>query len=111
TLAEEVKGYNIQVNAIAPGHILTDMVEEVLAAGEAAGHQELEAARRARESGGASVSAAVDLAVFLASEESGGLTGRLLSAVWDDWRSFPGQIDSIMKSEWYTLRRMTPKPP
>jgi hypothetical protein len=51
--------------------------------------------------------AAAELAVFLASEESNGLTGRLISAVWDDWRSLPGRIDQVMASDLYTLRRIT----
>jgi len=106
TLAEEVKGFNIQVNAIAPGAVNTGPVDEILAAGVAAGERALAEARRTKEEG-ASPEAAAALAVFLASEASDGLSGRLISAVWDDWESLNGRIEQIMASDLYTLRRVT----
>jgi 3-oxoacyl-[acyl-carrier protein] reductase len=106
TLAQEVKEYNIQVNAISPGRVSTWMTEQVLAASAAAGERALAEARRTKEEG-ASPQAAAELAVFLASEESDGLTGRLISAMWDDWRTLPSRIQEIMASELYTLRRVT----
>ncbi len=106
TLAEEVKGFNIQVNAIAPGAVNTKMLNEVLAAGEAAGERALAEARHQKETGGTPPEKAAALAVFLASNESNGLTGRLISAVWDNWQEMGGQIEKIMTSNLYTLRRV-----
>lgn len=106
TLAEELRDYNIQVNAIAPGAVHTRMTEEVVAAGERGGVVELGKARRVSAEAN-SPKAAVALAVFLASAESDGLTGRLISAVWDDWASFPERMDRIIASDLYTLRRVT----
>jgi 3-oxoacyl-[acyl-carrier protein] reductase len=105
TLAEEVRPYNIQVNAIAPGAVYTTMTEEILAAGAAAGEKGLAEASRQQETA-ASPEQAVALAVFLASDEAEGLTGRLISAVWDDWRSIPRRLGQIMASDVYTLRRV-----
>jgi 3-oxoacyl-[acyl-carrier protein] reductase len=107
TLAEEVKGFNIQINAIAPGAVNTRLTDEILAAGSAAGEETLARTRRQKETGGAPPERAAALAVFLASEESEGLSGRLISAVWDDWESMNGRIDQIMASDLYTLRRVT----
>jgi len=107
TLAEEVKGFNIQVNAIAPGAVNTRLTDEILAAGAAAGAEMLARAGRQKETGGVSPEKAAALAVFLASDESDGLTGRLISAVWDDWQSMNSRIDQIMASDLYTLRRLT----
>jgi NAD(P)-dependent dehydrogenase (short-subunit alcohol dehydrogenase family) len=107
TLAGEVKGFNIQVNAIAPGGVNTRLTDEVLAAGAAAGEEMLERTRRQKETGGVPPERTAALAVFLASEESDGLSGRLISAVWDDWESMNGRIDQIMASDLYTLRRVT----
>lgn len=107
TLAGEVDTYNIQVNAIAPGPVNTRMLEKVLAAGPAAGKEALGEARKQLETGGTPPWLPAELAVFLASEESGRLTGRLISAVWDDWRSIPERIDRIMAGDLYTLRRIT----
>jgi 3-oxoacyl-[acyl-carrier protein] reductase len=63
-------------------------------------------ARRQKEAGGVPAERAAALAVFLASDESDGLSGRLISAVWDDWESMDGRIDQIMASDLYTLRRV-----
>ena len=106
TLAEEIKGFNIQVNAIAPGGVNTRLTDEILAAEAAAGEEMLARTRRQKETGGVPPERAAALAVFLASEESDGLSGRLVSAVWDDWESMNGRIDQIMGSDLYTLRRV-----
>jgi 3-oxoacyl-[acyl-carrier protein] reductase len=106
TLAKEVEEFNIQVNAIAPGAVNTKLTDAVLAAGSVAGEEMLAQARRQKETGGASPDRAAALAVFLASDESDGLSGRLISAVWDDWRHMNGRIKQIMSSDLYTLRRV-----
>lgn len=109
TLAEEVKEYNIQVNAIAPGAVNTRMLDEVLAAGEAAGEKALAEARRQLESGGTSPEKAAALAVFLASDESDGLTGKLITAPYDGWEAWDAdRIAEVMSEPWFTLRRMDP---
>ena len=108
TLAEEVRPYNIQVNAIAPGAVNTRMLDEVLVAGEAAG-EELIAAQRRRIQGGTPPELAAALVVFLASDASDGLTGKLISAPYDDWRTWDARrIAELDNSPWYTLRRMDP---
>ncbi len=106
TLAEEIKGFNIQVNAIAPGGVNTRLTDEILAAGAAAGEEMLARTHQQKETGGVPPERAAALAVFLASEDSDGLSGRLISAVWDDWESMNGRIDQIMASDLYTLRRV-----
>ncbi len=104
TLAEEVKEFNIDVNAIAPGAINTRMLDEVLEAGESAGEKALAQARRQKENGGVPLERPAALALFLASDESNGLTGRLISSVYDDWESM--NIAQVMSSELYTVRRI-----
>lgn len=109
TLAEEVKEYNIQVNAIAPGAVNTRMLEGVIAAGEMAGAKALADAKRQMEKGGTPPEKPAALALFLASDESNGLTGRLISAVWDDWEGMIKQVERIISTDLYTLRRITPE--
>jgi 3-oxoacyl-[acyl-carrier protein] reductase len=106
TLAQEVEEHNIQVNAIAPGAVNTALTDALLAAGPAAGEEMLAQARRQKEDGGVPPERAAALAVFLASEASDGLSGRLISAVWDDWENMNGRIEQIMASDLYTLRRV-----
>jgi len=106
TLAEELKGFNVQVNAVAPGAINTRMLDEVLAAGSAAG-PELAAAEKRKSQGGTPIELAARLVVFLASGASGALTGKLLSAPHDGWETWDAaHIARLADSPWYTLRRM-----
>ena len=46
---------------------------------------------------------------WLLSPASDGISGRLLSAQWDDWSSLAAQRETLTQSDLYTLRRVTPK--
>jgi 3-oxoacyl-[acyl-carrier protein] reductase len=105
TLAEEVKEFNIQVNAIAPGPVDTRMHDQVLAAGISAGKNAMEESQKVKVTGGTPLKLPVELAIFLASDASDGLTGKLLSAVWDDWKNL--DLNEVSSSDVYTLRRKT----
>src|SRR3954468_24630925 len=83
TLAEETRGAGIDVNAIAPGALNTRLMDDLLAAGpEKVDKVQYEKVRRQQREGGVSPTKGADLAVFLASAASDGITGRLISAVW-----------------------------
>jgi NAD(P)-dependent dehydrogenase (short-subunit alcohol dehydrogenase family) len=107
TIAEELKEYNVQVNAIAPGGIATRLQDEVIAAGELAGKDSLAKAKKIKATGGTPLDKPASLAVFLSSDESKGLSGKLISAVWDDWQNMGDKIPEIASSDIYTLRRIT----
>lgn len=111
TLAAEFKEFNIDINVIAPGAVNTHILEEALSAGEeAVGKEKYREFLKQKETGGVSPEKAADLCVFLASPASDGLTGRFLSAVWDDWRNWDNdKIKAIMSSDMGTLRRVKPK--
>jgi NAD(P)-dependent dehydrogenase (short-subunit alcohol dehydrogenase family) len=106
SLAEELKKHNVQVNAIAPGAVNTDMLNHVIKAGLLAGERELTKAHEQLKKGGTPLEKPVGLAIFLGSEDSGSISGKLISAVWDDLQNMAGQISQIMSSEIYTLRRV-----
>ena len=108
TLALEVQEFSIDVNAIAPGALNTQMLEEVLIAGpDKVGQAFFDRALQQKETGGAGLVTGAALAVFLASEKSNGITGKLISAIWDDWEKWPDHLDDLVKSDAYTLRRIT----
>ena len=102
-LADEVRDHNVQVNCMAPGASYSHMTDEILNAGEEkAGRKEIEDAERVRVTGGVSPEKQIQLAVFLASEGSNHISGKLIH-VNDDWKRFESQN---MKPELYTLRRV-----
>ena len=110
TLAEEVRESHIDVNAIAPGALNTRMLDEVLDAGpDKVGQNFYERALMQRESGGTPLEKGANLAEFLGSPLSDGITGKLISAVWDPWASLPEHLADLNQTDIYTLRRIVPK--
>ncbi|RQH08346.1 SDR family NAD(P)-dependent oxidoreductase [Paraburkholderia dinghuensis] len=107
TLAEEVRGTGIDVNSIAPGALNTRMLDEVLEAGPArVGRDFYERAIKQKDTGGVPLHRGAELAVFLASGASDGITGKLISAVWDNWEHWPDHLEKLSSSDVYTLRRI-----
>jgi 3-oxoacyl-[acyl-carrier protein] reductase len=109
TLAEETKGSGIDVNAIAPGALNTRLLDEVLASGpERVGADFYERAVKQKQQGGAPLERGAALCVFLLSAASDGISGRLISAVWDRWETLASHLDELRGSDVYTLRRIVP---
>jgi NAD(P)-dependent dehydrogenase (short-subunit alcohol dehydrogenase family) len=101
-LAGEVRDHNVQVNTIVPGGAYTSMTDEILHAGEdRAGAKEVQEAEEVRITGGIAPERQIQLALFLASERSNHISGKLIY-VTDDWKRFENEN---MKPEAYTLRR------
>lgn len=76
TLAEELREFFIDVNAIAPGPLNTRLLDEILSAGsEAVGKAFYERSLKQLDSGGVPLERAANLCVYLASEFSDGITG------------------------------------
>jgi len=109
TIALELKPYSIDVNAVAPGAMNTRLLEDVLANGKGkvtdAYYQN---AIKQKESGGTPLNKGAELCVYLASEESNGVTGKLISAVWDDWKNLHKHLKEL-DSDIYALRRIVPE--
>jgi NAD(P)-dependent dehydrogenase (short-subunit alcohol dehydrogenase family) len=108
TLAAELVGTGVDVNTVAPGAMNTRMLDAVLAAGEAAGAEHSRALSQL-QTGGVAPERSAELIVFLASAESDGITGRLISAEWDPWSNLPSRREDLNRSDVYTLRRIVPK--
>lgn len=109
TLAEELREHRVDVNAIAPGALNTRMLDEVLSAGpDGVGEAFYQRALEQQRSGGIPLAHGAKLAVFLGSAASDGITGKLLSAIWDPWRELPERRRDL-DSDVYTLRRIVPR--
>lgn len=102
-LADEVRDHNVQVNCLLPGDAYTHMTDEILHAGEElAGPREIEEAEQVRITGGISPDKQTQLALFLASESSNHISGKLVH-VNDDWRRL--ERESV-RPDLFTLRRV-----
>ena len=101
SVAVEISDHNVQINCMTPGPTYTHMTDQLLAAGDKAGWREIEEAQQARLTGGTSSEKQIELALFLASERSNHLSGRLLD-VNDNWKKLR---DGSLKAEQFTLRR------
>lgn len=110
SLADEVREDGIEVNAVAPGALNTRFLDELLAAGpDKVGAAIYKRSLEQKENGGAPFERSVALSLFLASRASDGISGKLISALWDNWECFPAHRDELAASEVYTLRRIIGK--
>lgn len=110
TLAEELKPFGIDVNAIAPGAMNTRFLEEALEAGpEKVGVANYARMLKQKETGGVPLEKGAALSVFLASNESDGISGKLISAQWDPWTSLAEHKEELCGTDIYTLRRIVPE--
>ena len=110
TLAEEAKSYKIDINSIAPGALNTSMLDEVLSSGpNKVGKEYYEKSLKQKLNGGESFDNAVNLVLFLASSQSDGISGKLISAIWDNWALWPEHKNILQNSDVYTLRRIVGK--
>ncbi len=109
TLAMEVKNFNIDVNSVAPGAMNTRLLDDVLAAGpDKIGEEFFQQLLKQKAEGGAPLSKGADLCVYLASNASDGITGRLISAIWDPWENLSTYKQQLQNSDIFTLRRIIP---
>lgn len=110
TLAGECRGTGIDINAVAPGALNTRLLQEIIEAGPGkVGRAFYEKSLKQQQTGGTPLSRGADLCVFLASSESDGITGRLISAVWDPWETLPRRREELAAGDIYTLRRIVPE--
>lgn len=110
TLAEELKPFHVDVNAIAPGALKTRFVEEVLRAGpEKVGHAFYAKNEKWAAGGATPLTLGARLCAYLASKESDGITGKLISAQWDPWGKLHEYRDELATSDIYCLRRIVPE--
>lgn len=110
TFAEELREFHIDVNAVAPGALKTRLVDQVLAAGpEKVGAAFFAKNKKWSEEGATPLELGASLCVYLASAESDGITGKLISAQWDPWQKLHEHRDELAKSDIYCLRRIVPE--
>jgi NAD(P)-dependent dehydrogenase (short-subunit alcohol dehydrogenase family) len=110
TIAGEVAGQGIDINAVGPGPLNTRLLTEILDAGpQQVGQGFYDKAIQQKANGGAPLEKGAALCVYLLSAESDGITGRLISAIWDPWPQLAKRAQELANSDIYTLRRIVPR--
>ena len=107
TFASELEGLEVRINAIAPGIMPSKMMEEILENSALVGDTEALVAKRTLVEDKWDPKHVLNLCDFLISKESEGITGKLISAEWDNWNEWPQHIKELQESDLYTLRRIT----
>lgn len=93
---------NLDINAVAPGAIKTNIIDGALKAGPSIiGEDEYNKALK-QSAQGDDPSRMLNLIEWLLSEKSDGISGRFISAIWDDWEKLD---KATMPAELYKLRR------
>lgn len=108
SLAEEVKENGVTVNCVAPGALNTEMLDEVLTAGpERVGADFHRKSVEQKAMGGDSLEEAAKLCIALCTDDAKEITGRLISAKWDEWNPIQWFAKGIVGTEHGMLRRVT----
>lgn len=103
TLSVELAAHGVRVNVVAPGAIATSFMRDVLEGGPGVAGPELYAQTVEQRAHPAPIGPLLALIRFLLSPESALVTGRFLSARWDD----PTEIDAdTLTTSQFTLRRI-----
>lgn len=106
TFASEITAPQIRINAIAPGVMPSRMMEEIKESFFSGDLEEIKATEMMARNDW-EPSQLLTLFDFLVSDESAGISGKLISAEWDKWSEWPQHIEELLDSDLYTLRRIT----
>ena len=110
TLAGEWRDLPLDINAVAPGALPTAMTAKILSAGpKVSGPQEHASAQHISKLGSEVFEPICGLVRYLLSDRSDGISGKLISAQWDDWPNLQLHKEDLNRSDVFTLRRIAPK--
>ncbi len=97
-------GANVQINAVAPGAVVTEMTAGIVSVPREKAPRLYDQTMKQRASGGESPELAAKMIVWLASDASGALSGKMFSAKWDKVEGLDAAATN--KSSKYALRRI-----
>ena len=107
-LSLELKKYNIDINAISPGPMYTNMIDEILKTKKNnVGTKNYNNNLKIKKNNVDSYRKPIELVNFLISNKSDGISGKMISAIWDNYKIWPKYKNKINKKELYVLRRIT----
>jgi len=106
-LSEENNKYNIDINAVSPGIMNTNMLDQILKTKKTLiGTKTYKKFLLAKKNDENNIKKTCELILFLGSNHSDGLSGKLISAKWDNWENWIKRKKFLKKSDVYTIRRI-----
>jgi 3-oxoacyl-[acyl-carrier protein] reductase len=103
TISEECRSFNININAVAPGPMNTNMLNIALKSGkEKVGEYHYNKLLQQKRKGGVGFYRTLSLIDFLIRNRK--VSGKLISAIWDPWNKINFK-KKIKNKDIYTLRR------
>jgi len=105
--AEESLNENIKINAIAPGVMPSRMQTEIVENEILHDSKDFITSFKSLSNENYDSTKLLRLCDFLLSDTSKGITGKLISAEWDNWVEWPNNLDQLKNTDLYTLRRIT----
>lgn len=103
----ESQHLNLSINSVSPGIMPSKMQREILDSGLSKESMEVQNASKIFNQKQTKEPRVLDLVRFLLSDQSDGISGKLVSAEWDNWEAWPENIEELKSSDIYTLRRIT----
>ncbi len=108
-MAIEFKNDRLDINAVAPGFVITRLHQQTIAVGKKAGDDFLKKTLEQIKTGGVSPDLSARLTVFLLSSDSDGITGKFISAQWDSWEDNNFLTRLKNDADFATVRRIDDK--
>jgi NAD(P)-dependent dehydrogenase (short-subunit alcohol dehydrogenase family) len=110
SISKEYLDSGVDFNSVAPGMMRTRLLQQMVDAGpDVIGPALHDKSKDLVNSAADSSVLACKLILFLCSERSRGISGKLISAQWDNWQTWPEHIRELVNSDVFTLRRITGK--
>ncbi len=109
-ISKELLPFKIDVNAVAPGPINTRMLNEVLKERpETVGKSFYKKSLDQKQKGGTEIIKILKCVEFLCHKKSDGITGKLISVLWDNWKDFKKYKKILRNSDVGNIRRIVGK--
>ncbi len=107
-ISKELVSEKIDINAIAPGPINTRMLDEVLSENpETVGRSFYKKSLIQKKNGGTDIKKIIDCIEFFCHKKSDGISGKLISVLWDNWNKFSNNKKVLRMSDLGNIRRVT----
>ena len=106
SISLELEEYGIYANCVAPGLMNTEMLRNVIDAGPDKVGVPFYKKMLDFENKTTDYNKILDLIIFLSTKDSDGISGKLISAQWDNWKDWPKNLDKLKNEDVYTLRRI-----